>query len=246
MAGLGALRIDRCGSYAFVTGWEVAVLRSSAAAAQREALASAHASAAHLVPPLALGRRSRAGGPDRAMLQTYLKLGASGCRRWRRPSSARSRSPGLRDEVTHVVTRFSARPFRVHQMVDALQRQGAKTRGRAALAQEIAELARADRAAAERGRRRGALERRRADVAARGAARDAAAAERHLRARAIGARRVGARGRRSGEGRAPEPADAPAGRRWRRRRRCRRTTGRAPTSGRVRRGGRRRALRPPA
>ena len=48
--GFGALcLLIVAGSYAFATGWEVAVLRSSAAAAQREALASAHASAVHLV-----------------------------------------------------------------------------------------------------------------------------------------------------------------------------------------------------
>ena len=48
--GFGALcLLIVAGSYALATGWEVAVLRSSAAAAQREALASAHASAVHLV-----------------------------------------------------------------------------------------------------------------------------------------------------------------------------------------------------
>ena len=75
--GFGALcLLIVAGSYAFVTGWEVAVLRSSAAAAQREALASAHASAVHLVSrTLALQSALDAQEDhDRAMLQTYLKL----------------------------------------------------------------------------------------------------------------------------------------------------------------------------
>ena len=150
--GFGALcLLIVAGSYAFATGWEVAVLRSSAAAAQREALASAHASAVHLVSrTLALQSALDAQEDhDRAMLQTYLKL-----ERERLPALAKGveraldGSPeGVRDEVTHVVTRFQRETSsHVHQMVDALQRQGAKTRGRAAaLAQEIAELARADR-----------------------------------------------------------------------------------------------------
>ena len=68
------------------------------------------------------------------MLQTYLKL-----ERERLPALAKAVEraldgslEGVRDEVTHVVTRFQRETSsHVHQMVDALQRQGAKTRGRA-------------------------------------------------------------------------------------------------------------------
>ena len=66
---------------------------------------------------------------DRAMLQAYLKL-----ERERLPALAKGveraldGSPeGVRDEVTHVVTRFQRETSsHVHQMVDALQRQGAR------------------------------------------------------------------------------------------------------------------------
>ena len=126
------------------------------------ALASAHASAVHLVSrTLALQSALDAQEDhDRAMLQTYLKL-----ERERLPALATGveraldGSPeGVRDEVTHVVTRFQRETSsHVHQMVDALQRQGADARPRGgARAGDRRAGARGPAAAAERGRRRGA------------------------------------------------------------------------------------------